>query len=223
MKKPAIKAWGCERCFLWLPSFTFPCFRLPFLTFGYFSLPFLAFPYLSLFCICLTNRLSDRLTDEHTLQLIGLLSQPKTILLEFYFYFWLARKEPCNAIILLRLEKLVAVLQSAPLASVCQVRGPGSSGACSSHCSVLRPTATLQLRLGLALSEATEVTPILPSYSSPTAGWWWPDTETFFRDEASDGDYPDNGMIFGPLSLCSGRTIPGSTTLITTSTNGNTR
>ena len=35
--------------------------------------------------------------------------------------------------------------------------------------SSVRPTATLQLRLGLALIEATEVTPILPSHSSPTA------------------------------------------------------
>ena len=40
--------------YLWLPFLAFPCLSLPFL-----ALPFLTLPFLSLFCICLTNRLTN--------------------------------------------------------------------------------------------------------------------------------------------------------------------
>ena len=53
---------------------TYPYLSLPFLTFSYLFLPYRAL--LALFCICLTNKLTNRLTNVHY-DLLGLLSQPK--------------------------------------------------------------------------------------------------------------------------------------------------
>ena len=66
--------------YLWFPYLSLPFVTFRYLlTFPYLSLTFLTCPYLSLlfltiFCICW---LTDWLTNERTLRLMGLLSQPK--------------------------------------------------------------------------------------------------------------------------------------------------